>query len=102
MCDNKSEKYTVAVLTAYQVTEFKCRSDPDIQLLSKHSSGEWKQQVRLEHLYLYLHALLQQPLGLVLHFQPGSADQQQVVLDHLDAAQIHALRQVVCKWKNRR
>lgn len=45
--------------------------------------------------YLDLHALLQQSLGLVLHLQPGSADQQQVVLNHLNAAQIHTLWQVV-------
>lgn len=41
--------------------------------------------------YLDLHALLQEPLGLILHLQSGSADEQQIVFNHLDAAQIHTL-----------
>lgn len=48
--------------------------------------------------YLDLHALLQEPLGLILHLQSGSADEQQIVFNHLDAAQIHTLWQIV--WKN--
>lgn len=46
-------------------------------------------------LYLDLHALLQQSLCLVLHLQPGSANQQQVILNHLNAAQVHALGQII-------
>lgn len=45
--------------------------------------------------YLDLHALLQESFGLILHLQPGSADQQQVILDDLNAAEIHTLWQVV-------
>lgn len=41
--------------------------------------------------YLDLHALLQEPLGLILHLQSGSADQQQIIFNHLDATQIHTL-----------
>lgn len=41
--------------------------------------------------YLDLHALLQESLGLILHLQSGSADQQQIIFNHLQAAQIHTL-----------
>lgn len=58
-------------------------------------------QTRLSvRMYLDLHALLQEPLGLVLHLQSGSADQQQIIFNHLDAAQIHTLGQIVWKGPN--
>lgn len=41
--------------------------------------------------YLDFHALLQESLGLILHLQSGPADQQQIIFNHLQAAQIHTL-----------
>lgn len=50
--------------------------------------------------YLDLHPLLQQSLGLVLHLQPGSTDEQQVILYHFNPTQVHTLWQIVCKNEN--
>lgn len=50
--------------------------------------------------YLDLHPLLQQSLGLVLHLQPGSTDEQQVIFYHFNPTQVHTLWQVVWKDEN--
>lgn len=54
-----------------------------------------RKQFHVSCVYLDLHALLQESLGLILHLQPGSADQQQFILNDLNAAEIHTLGQIV-------